>query len=66
MSKGYIRKIVNGSINLFGEKFKHPDLRIYNGSQVILLPSNTGNGFDVYYKTKFICYLQTISPTLKP
>lgn len=65
MSEGYIRKVINGSINLLGEKFKHSGLKIFNGSQVILIPSNTGCGFDVYYKTKFICYIQTVDSNLK-
>ncbi len=65
MSEGYIRKVVSSSINLYGEKFKHPELKRYNGSQVILIPSNTGCGFDVYYKTKYVCYVKTVDPRLK-
>jgi hypothetical protein len=60
-----IRKIVNGNINIFGEKFNSPELKAYNGHQVILKKSKRGCGYDIYFKSKFICYIQTIDPSLK-
>lgn len=65
MSDSLIRKVSNSAVNIFGEKFKNDELKNYNGSQVILVKAINGCGFDIYYKTKFICYIQTVSPELK-
>ena len=65
MSDSTTRKVCNSAINIYGEKFKNEELKEYNGCEVVLVKAINECGYDIYYKTKFICYLQTIDPALK-
>ena len=65
MSDAITRKVSNGAINIYGEKFKNEELKEYNGCAVVLVPAVNDCGYDIYFKTKFICYIQTIDPSLK-
>lgn len=59
------RKVSNGTINIYGGKFKNEELNEYNGCVVVLVPAVNDCGYDIYYKTKYICYIQTIDPSLR-
>lgn len=65
MSDSLRKKISNGSVNIFGKRFKNNILKDYNGCEVVLIKDITECGFDVYYKTHFICYIKTINQPLK-
>lgn len=59
MIKPEIRRVINSSVQQFGEKWKNELLKPYNGKLVELRGSKYG--FDIYYENKFVCYIKTLS-----
>lgn len=52
------RVVMRGSVKINGKVFTSEVLLHYEGCSVVLVKSINGSGYDVYYKTHFICCVE--------
>ena len=52
------RIIINGTVTISKKAFTSDKLKDYEGCNVVLVKAINGTGYDVYYKTHFICYVE--------
>lgn len=58
------RVVINGTVTIKKKAFTSDELKHYERCGVVLVKSINGSGYDVYYKTHFICYVEEKSNRL--